>query len=77
MAHSKLKSANIMAMFKKDKPMDKDVLFNCWFILFKERPTLLNKWASFVVKGFWNGWYIIYVVNVYGQVSKKVVVWIS
>ena len=44
-----------MAMFKKDKPMDKDILFNCWFILFKERPTFLNKWATFVVKGFWNG----------------------
>ena len=43
MAHSKLKAANIMAMFKKDKPMDKDILFNCWFILFKERPTFLNK----------------------------------
>ena len=72
MAHSKLKPANIMAMFKKDKPMDKDILFNCWFILFKERPTFLNKWATFVVKDFWNGWYIIYVMNVYGQVSKKV-----
>ena len=76
-SHKSLKSSNIMAMFRKDKSMDKDVLFNYWFILFKERPTFLNRWATFVVKGFWNGWYMIYIVNVYGQVCEKVIVWIS